>query len=720
MNAFDYIGKLTESPYYEFLLDTLRKLECSRKTRKKLERMESEIERYTGKHSRHLTPDYRGFYEFASREYLQLDELDPQAVDSRYQQFFDPDVTDFPDFVYLLCLYVKYHRDRLDFERTHPLQEGVTEPLSKADQATYIHLYNTQKLLISFFEKNESLTAVIVNSVNNCSTDYLDENLKELDPHEMKSRFLAAISLREKSKAFKLLGRLTDLDPGEEEYLEALAHFNNEEYRDAVRFASKVPSNALDYGAASALKLDCLANLGDPDPFLKAMDEAISHISNLWHVIYLFQRLLSVQRFPTMGAAEAFFTRLMDAMEPLSEKTNFMAKKGDQRYAGLVRQNIAKAALELYTMFEEASHYEEDTDLPNALAVRIAQLTMVVGLFVEPIPEFVTSFFEGDDTAESRKEELILFLLPFLIDNNPDKKFDNMSLALKSQYQLGFVEDFCENVIKNLKALSLYAGSGEEQAAQLICLAYLERIASGHMDDQSPDGLSLKEVAGQWMTGAEDLGNQVNDRIIMASLSPMGKLAYQAAEWQYIQTVDQDYGWKDAGMLSLAYFRIIELEMNQKLIYPLLNHLDVTALITSFDQRKAELREQGVSIRNQKNYDRKWSSLLPSFRDLASGDTAHSNGIMLGPLEVFLKNLTTNCDPEDPVAQEILAKLPEVLSDTGMNAFQNGELRSIIKAENRDMYRNPPAHTKYLSCEKACECRDFVRNTILDWQNWWK
>ena len=130
MNAFDYIGKLTESPYYEFLLKTLQHLEGSRKSRKKLERMESEIERYTGKHSRHFTPDYRSFLEFAAREYLHLDEMDPKAVDSRYQQFFDPDMSEFPDFVYLLCIYVKYHRDRLEFERTHPLQEGVTAPLS--------------------------------------------------------------------------------------------------------------------------------------------------------------------------------------------------------------------------------------------------------------------------------------------------------------------------------------------------------------------------------------------------------------------------------------------------------------------------------------------------------------------------------------------------------------------------------------------------------------
>ncbi len=720
MNAFDYIGKLTESPYYEFLLKTLQHLEGSRKSRKKLERMESEIERYTGKHSRHFTPDYRSFLEFAAREYLHLDEMDPKAVDSRYQQFFDPDMSEFPDFVYLLCIYVKYHRDRLEFERTHPLQEGVTAPLSKADQMTYIQLYNTQKLLISFFEKSENLTAVVINSVNNISTEYLDENLKDLDAHERKSRFMAAISLREKSKAFKLLGRLTDLDPGEEEYLEALAHFNNEEYRDAVRFASKVSPDALDYGASTALKLDCLAHLGDADPFLEAMDQSISHISNLWHVIYLFQTLLSVQRFPNMGAAETFFTHLMDALEPLSEKTNFMAKKGDQRYAGLVRQNIAKAAFELYTMFEEASHYEEDTDLPNALAIRIAQLTMVVGLFIEPIPEFVTSFFEGDDTAENRKEQLVLFLLPFLIDNNPDKKFDNMALAFKLQYQLGFVEDFCDNVIKNLKALSLYAGSGEEQAAQLICLAYMELLATDQADVESPDGLSLKEAAERWMNNSNDLGKQVNDRIITDSLSSMGKLAYQAAEWQYFQTVDQDYGWKDAGMLSLAYFRIIELEMNQKLIYPLLGHLDVSSLIEAFNQRKTQLHDQGVSFRIQKNYERKWSYLLPAFRDLASGNAAHSNGIMLGPLEVFLKNLTTHLDAEDPVAQEILTKMPEVLTDRGMDALQNGELRSIIKAEHRDMYRNPPAHTKYLSYEKACECRDFVRNTILGWQNWWK
>jgi hypothetical protein len=37
---------------------------------------------------------------------------------------------------------------------------------------------------------------------------------------------------------------------------------------------------------------------------------------------------------------------------------------------------------------------------------------------------------------------------------------------------------------------------------------------------------------------------------------------------------------------------------------------------------------------------------------------------------------------------------------------------------NRNQYRNPPAHTKYLHIDKAVECRDLVNESILNMGEW--
>lgn len=33
---------------------------------------------------------------------------------------------------------------------------------------------------------------------------------------------------------------------------------------------------------------------------------------------------------------------------------------------------------------------------------------------------------------------------------------------------------------------------------------------------------------------------------------------------------------------------------------------------------------------------------------------------------------------------------------------------TLLLDKNREKYRNPPAHTKYLPYETACECREYV------------
>lgn len=63
----------------------------------------------------------------------------------------------------------------------------------------------------------------------------------------------------------------------------------------------------------------------------------------------------------------------------------------------------------------------------------------------------------------------------------------------------------------------------------------------------------------------------VFEKQVYNKLSPRGVYAFQVAEWAFDKDREEDYSWKDAGPLSLNYFRIIELELNQKMIVPIIS-----------------------------------------------------------------------------------------------------------------------------------------------------
>ncbi|WP_066255626.1 hypothetical protein [Neobacillus drentensis] len=60
----------------------------------------------------------------------------------------------------------------------------------------------------------------------------------------------------------------------------------------------------------------------------------------------------------------------------------------------------------------------------------------------------------------------------------------------------------------------------------------------------------------------------------LSFLSPMGKQAWRSSENLYLYMTTLNHKWHDAGMLCLGYFRIIELEFNEKLIKPTVQKLE--------------------------------------------------------------------------------------------------------------------------------------------------
>lgn len=200
---------------------------------------------------------------------------------------------------------------------------------------------------------------------------------------------------------------------------------------------------------------------------------------------------------------------------------------------------------------------------------------------------------------------------------------------------------------------------------------------------------------------------------IYETLSSKGKIAFKAATWQFDQTISDNYGLRDAGMLCLSYMRIIELELNMSIITELINHSNEIA--TEYNANLNSLTGNA-----KKQFIKKWRTHINCF---TLGKPEHT----LERLWYLFINLSLNRDSSDKngkpnnsvrnrdnVSSVILNILARILNNKGMAALASGRFVDMINYDTRNEYRNPPAHTKYVSLETAFKCKSYVEDILLE------
>ena len=186
------------------------------------------------------------------------------------------------------------------------------------------------------------------------------------------------------------------------------------------------------------------------------------------------------------------------------------------------------------------------------------------------------------------------------------------------------------------------------------------------------------------------------------------KPMYKAALWQHnMVSLDMDYGFRDAGMYCLAYIRLLECEMNQR-VFPIIeNHYH------EIDEKAAELSSKqknklNISRFNPARSDKdvkltagQWNSFLDAFR-----------------AEEFTK--ITQRSPDFASLMSCIMR-EEVFNELGYNKLTQGRIADLFD-QNLIVkkYRNPPAHTKYVTISIANECRGHVENCIIELAGYYK
>ncbi|MBQ8319067.1 MAG: hypothetical protein IJX85_12100 [Lachnospiraceae bacterium] len=680
---------ISEDKYINELMEMYTKMMSIRRFKRKLEDIEKELLWYTGDEKNMFTPNYRGFYDHAKKNYIP--KVDNTVVQPQYKELLgESGVNDIPDFVYCLVLYGFYVLEEKRFINEHK-DDFFTLPRPIIREFNILHC--KKKLLSGFLGKFDPLIAVFINAIDSREVEYLDDDISELDNRAIKHRFMDAVRMRDRSMAFKLLGRIRELDIGEDYYFEALAHYVNEEYTEAIRYADKVKSDNIDYASAVALKLECYSILGRLSDYVKCIDENKNLTFESWHIIYLL-----ISMILNLDVSEN------DLDDLQSVGLDNIKVKADESpyYEGMTRRLIANILVEGFGILDAMQSYSQevaDFDISEEQKAHLMILQLALSIFPEEYGKYLDLDYISKHEYAAVKSEVEGKLLRLLIDYNSDRSFENLKAAFLMQLKLGNVDAFINNINSNFDALMKYLDMGESSVEEILQLAYIEGALRG----------DVSEKVKEYVEGNAhiDLSADIHDRKVIRLLTNEGKIAYEAAEWQFSKSNEEDYGWKDAGMISLGYFRILEGELNNQFVIPLLSHIGYQNIQNTFDAYVNTLTGNA-----KKDYKHKWTTIISKYKEMENSNFA-GDLFMLGNLDHLFKAIGSNYDSNDLLAKLIRDNLDVVLTDEGMEEFNNGFFEGITNDDVRNKFRNPPAHTKYLSYSVACECRDFFQETVL-------
>ena len=211
---------------------------------------------------------------------------------------------------------------------------------------------------------------------------------------------------------------------------------------------------------------------------------------------------------------------------------------------------------------------------------------------------------------------------------------------------------------------------------------------------------------------------------VSKSLTPHGAIMYKAAQWQLMKMTEDPNAHIDAGMLCLSYMRIIEYELNHKVTMRIIPYIDTIIaarnaqidLITAMKDA-GEITEK-KAINRIKNINERWGEeVLEKIRD-------SKDGVELGKLSWFFQNFMKNWSKDVKVISSVAEKIlkdEKILSNSGLVALKQSiknpgnEYRFVdmTNKERREKYRNPPAHTRFVSLSTAFECVEYVNKAII-------
>lgn len=534
----------------------------------------------------------------------------------------------------------------------------------------------------------------IMENIRQLRNEHLDDGVEQCNAGQIKARLSIALAKKQASMALKLIGSLlvkkNELDEGESYYLEGISHYINHEYSEACYYLDKVVLGNCDFNSAFSLKLECCALMGERDKLQAYIHDNLSIVYDRWLLTYMFMTLAFETDNPAVELPEEI--KMHDHYSP-SFKSRAIRLAARALTEGF---ELKENALLIRSVSEDSSIFEEDTK-------KLKRLNNVLSLFVleddsAPFKDCLSSDSLNADSFDRVKTENTDKIYEMLLNQNPeDFDMENFRAVASIALRLKGSDAFIDLITGHLAELKkeLTDGNSSTDAMEFLRMAYVESTVQGN---------TIPELAELVKDTSDEISDDINTKQIIRKLSPMGKLAFQSAEKMLHMAEKIDFTMYDAGMLGLGYYRIIELEINQRIIFPMIKDFWIEAMTG---------KKNSMDDEAWKTFVKSWKFYNNKFEAIAQSNYT-GKSLMLGEIYKFFLLIRTKCEENDSFAVEAVTFMKEKLfTEKGVNKYNEGFFEEITGEIKRNRYRNPPAHTKYLSFKIAEECRDVVKETLL-------
>lgn len=534
----------------------------------------------------------------------------------------------------------------------------------------------------------------IMENIRQLRNEHLDDGVEQCNAGQIKARLSIALAKKQASMALKLIGSLlvkkNELDEGESYYLEGISHYINHEYSEACYYLDKVVLGNCDFNSAFSLKLECCALMGERDKLQAYIHDNLSIVYDRWLLTYMFMTLAFETDNPAVELPEEI--KMLDHYSP-SFKSRAIRLAARALTEGF---ELKENALLIRSVSEDSSIFEEDTK-------KLKRLNNVLSLFVleddsAPFKDCLSSDSLNADSFDRVKTENTDKIYEMLLNQNPeDFDMENFRAVASIALRLKGSDAFIDLITGHLAELKkeLTDGNSSTDAMEFLRMAYVESTVQGN---------TIPELAELVKDTSDEISDDINTKQIIRKLSPMGKLAFQSAEKMLHMAEKTDFTMYDAGMLGLGYYRIIELEINQRIIFPMIKDFWIEAMTG---------KKNSMDDEAWKTFVKSWKFYNNKFEAIAQSNYT-GKSLMLGEIYKFFLLIRTKCEENDSFAVEAVTFMKEKLfTEKGVNKYNEGFFEEITGEIKRNRYRNPPAHTKYLSFKIAEECRDVVKETLL-------
>ena len=204
-----------------------------------------------------------------------------------------------------------------------------------------------------------------------------------------------------------------------------------------------------------------------------------------------------------------------------------------------------------------------------------------------------------------------------------------------------------------------------------------------------------------------DIESHEMDERTEATLSPNGLFAYRAAGWMYCNALRSKNGGSEEHILCLSFLRIIEAEINERIIYPFCERINIRQQYEDFKSALNEL--------DKGDFSEEWEYRIICLEEL--DPKKHTRLRFAGIMTVFdalrFKRYRKDSFHREFAAQ-LRSELGQQLTEEGKTALADGRLLRMVEPKVLERFRHTEKNTRYSGMEMALECRRYVEHKLIE------